>query len=200
MDRELAHILGAVYRLGREHDVAEPDRAARFRNIDPDSAELLAVLIRATRARRVLELGTSNGYSTIWLADATRAVGGRLTSVDIDAQRTELADENVRLAGLHDEVELVTRDAADFLATSPDGAWDLILLDAERGYYLGYWPDLVRVLAPSGLLAVDNVLSHAGEVVEFRELAAADERVIEALAPTGSGLLLIVRESPDGER
>jgi predicted O-methyltransferase YrrM len=197
MDRELAHTLGAVYQLGREHDAAAPDRLARFRNIDPDTAELLAVLVRAAVARRVLELGTSNGYSTIWLADAVRAVGGRLTSVDIDAQRTELADENVRLAGVRDAVELITQDAGDFLATSPDGAWDLILLDADRSHYLDYWPDLVRVLAPSGLLTIDGAISDPDELAEFREFAAADERVIEALAPTGSGLLLIVRESPE---
>jgi predicted O-methyltransferase YrrM len=200
MDRELAHTLDALYRLGREHDAGEPDRSRRYRNIDPDSAELLAVLGRATGAKRVLELGTSSGYSTIWLADAARAVGGRVTSVDIDAKRTEFADENIRLADLRDTVELVTGDAAETLATSPDGAWDLILLDAERSHYLEYWPDLVRVLAPAGLLAVDNVLSHADEFVEFRELAAADERMIEALAPTGAGLLLLVRESPRYDR
>jgi predicted O-methyltransferase YrrM len=197
MDRELAHTLDAIYRLGREHDAAEPDRLRRYRNIDPDSAELLAVLVRATAARRVLELGTSNGYSTIWLADAARAIGGRVTTVDIDSERTELADENIRLADRRDNVELITQDAAETLAGSPDGAWDLILLDAERSHYADYWPDLVRVLAPAGLLAVDNVLSHPGELVEFRDLAGADERVIEALAPSGAGLLLIVRESPD---
>jgi predicted O-methyltransferase YrrM len=67
-------------------------------------------------------------------------------------------------------------------------------LDAERPAYPGYWPDLVRVLAPHGLLAVDNAISHAGELVEFRELVAGDERVIEALAPTGAGLLLLTHD------
>jgi predicted O-methyltransferase YrrM len=71
----------------------------------------------------------------------------------------------------------------------------MIFLDAERHAYAGYWPDLVRVLRPGGLLAVDNVLSHADEVREFRALADGDSRVSQAVVPTGAGLLLVVRES-----
>jgi len=196
MDPELAQTLDGVLRLGREHDAALADRRARYRNLEPDSAALLAVLVRALRPRRVLELGTSSGYSTIWLADAVRTIGGHLASVDIDLLRTQLAEENLRLADVRDWVQLITEDAADTLAHSVDGSWDLILLDAEREKYAGYWPALVRVLAPAGLIAVDNALPHADELTEFRAIVGADERFIEAVAPTGTGLLLIVRESP----
>jgi predicted O-methyltransferase YrrM len=195
MDQQLAQSLEELYRRGREHDAAYVEHAPRMRNINPAAAALLAVLVRATQARRVLELGTSNGYSTIWLADAVQRVDGRVTSVDIDPRRSELAGENLRMAGLGEFVTLVTEDAADALAKSADAAWDLILLDAERPFYAGYWPDLVRVLAPAGLLVVDNAISHADQLVEFRSLVAGDHRVIEALAPIGSGLLLLVRES-----
>ena len=75
-----------------------------------------------------------------------------------------------------------------------DGGLDMIFLDAERPAYAGYWPDLVRVLRPGGLLAVDNVLSHADQVNDFRALVRSDERVSEATVPTGAGLLLIVRD------
>jgi predicted O-methyltransferase YrrM len=68
----------------------------------------------------------------------------------------------------------------------------MIFLDAERSAYANYWPDLLRVLRPGGLLAVDNVLSHAEEVRELRALVNAEERVSEALVPTGAGLLLMV--------
>jgi predicted O-methyltransferase YrrM len=78
------------------------------------------------------------------------------------------------------------------LCGEPDAARDMIFLDAERPFYPGYWPDLVRVLRPGGLLAVDNVLSHADQVAGFRALVTADERVTEALAPTGAGVLLVV--------
>jgi predicted O-methyltransferase YrrM len=83
------------------------------------------------------------------------------------------------------------------LRESPDRGWDMIFLDAERPAYAGYWPELVRVLRPGGLLAVDNVLSHAEQVADFRALVRSDERVSEATVPTGAGLLLVVRDADD---
>jgi predicted O-methyltransferase YrrM len=194
MRKELAELLDELYARGREHDARQPERLDRLRNLEPDSARLLALLVRALAPRRLLELGTSNGYSTIWLADAARAVGGSLTSIEIDPHRTAQARENLLRAGLQDMVDLRVDDATSVLAASAAGAWDLVFLDAERPAYPGYWPELVRVLAPGGLLAVDNVTSHADELVEFRELVAGDERVTDALAPTGAGVLLVVRE------
>lgn len=194
MDDQLGAFLDELYRRGREHDEQQADRLKRWRNVEPETARLLAVLIRALAPRRLLELGTSNGYSTIWLADATRSVGGSLVSVEIDATRVERARKNLAQAGLVDIVELRVEDAAMTLSASADGAWDFIFLDAERPAYPGYWPDLVRALAPRGLLAVDNVVSHASELVEFRELVAGDKRVMEALCPTGAGALLITPE------
>jgi predicted O-methyltransferase YrrM len=89
-----------VLTAAREHDAAQSDRLARFRNVEPETAELLGVLVRAVRAVRVLELGTSNGYSTIWLADGVEGVGGRIVSVDVDAERIALARDNLERAGL----------------------------------------------------------------------------------------------------
>jgi predicted O-methyltransferase YrrM len=194
MDRGLITLLHDLYVRGREHDARQADRLDRFRNVEPDTAQLLAMLIRALGPARLLELGTSNGYSTIWLADAARAGGGSLTSVDVDPDRTAMARENLQAAGLDDVVDLRIADAGSVLTDSENDAWGFIFLDAERPAYTGYWPQLVRVLAPRGLLAVDNVISHAEEVAEFRALVEADERVTHALAPTGAGVLLIVRE------
>jgi predicted O-methyltransferase YrrM len=132
----------------------------------------------------------------VWLADAARAVGGRVLSVDVDARRSDQAAGNLARAGLGDLVELRVQDAAITLRDSADGRWEMIFLDAERTAYAGYWPELVRVLAPGGLLVVDNVLSHAEEVADFRELIGADPRVTEALTPTGAGALLVVAEPP----
>jgi len=142
----------------------------------------------------VLELGTSNGYSTVWLADAVAANEGDLTSVELDPERTTQAAQNLERAGLRRVVDLRIQDAADTLRQSEDAEWDMIFLDAERPAYASYWPDLVRVLAPRGVVAVDNALSHAAELEDFRALVSADERVSEALAQTGAGALLIVRD------
>jgi predicted O-methyltransferase YrrM len=194
MDGQLTELLDDLYLRGREHDAGQADRRRRWRNLEPDSARLLALLIRALAPARLLELGTANGYSTIWLADAARANGGSLTSVEIDPSRAAQAHENLRRADLEDAVELRVDDAKAVLSASGDGEWSFVFLDAERPAYSDYWPDLVRVLAPGGLLAVDNAISHAEEMEEFRVLVAADSRVMQTLVPTGAGVLLVVRE------
>ena len=194
MDARLRSLLDDLHRHGVEHDAGQADRLQRLRNLEPDTAALLALLVRATGARHVLELGTSNGYSTVWLADAVAANEGDLTSVELDPERTTQAAQNLERAGLRRVVDLRIQDAADTLRQSEDAEWDMIFLDAERPAYASYWPDLVRVLAPRGVVAVDNALSHAAELEDFRALVSADERVSEALAQTGAGALLIVRD------
>lgn len=194
MDEPRRHLAEALYAASREHDAAQADRLDRFRNVEPDTAELLGVLVRATGAQRILELGTSNGYSTIWLADAADATGGRVLSVDVDESRTELARVNLVAAGLGDQVDLQTRDAGSILADSPDAAWEFVFLDAERPAYPGYLPDLVRTLAPRGVLAIDNVLSHADELAKFTALIEREARLTQTVVPVGAGLRLAVRD------
>ncbi len=186
--RLAAELLGS----SRTHDAAQGDRRQRFRNVEPDTAELLALLIRSTRSRTILEIGTSNGYSTIWLADAAEATGATLVSVELDPERTELARANLAAASL--DAELRTEDAAETLGRSGDGQWDFVFLDAERSAYAGYWPELLRALRPQGgLLAIDNVLSHADEVADVTRLIDAEPSVESVLVPIGTGLRLVVR-------
>ena len=194
MDETRRRFAYDLYARSREHDAAVSDRLERFRNVEPPTAELLGVLIRATGARRVLELGTSNGYSTIWLADAAQTTGGSVVTVDVDASRTELAGENLRVAGLESLVELRTEDAAETLARSRDAEWEFVFLDAERPAYPSYLRDLVRTLAPRGLLAIDNVESHAHELLEFTSLIEAEPALTQTVVPVGAGLRLAVRD------
>src|SRR5215210_9602258 len=100
--------LDELYAHGRAYDSEREDRLQRLRNVEPETAELLGVLVRALGARRVLEVGTSNGYSTIWLGDAAEAVGGSVLSLEIEAQRTAQATSNLDEAGVAAFVELRT--------------------------------------------------------------------------------------------
>jgi predicted O-methyltransferase YrrM len=185
--------LDELYAHGRAHDEQRADRLQRLRNVEPETAELLGVLVRSMSATRVLEIGTSNGYSTIWLGDAAEAVGGTVLSLEIEAERTAQAESNVAEAGVAEFVELRTADAGEALRSFADGAFDLIFLDAERKFYVDYWPDLIRALRPNGLLVVDNTLSHAKELVEFSELVYSDPAVTSTLVTVGAGVLLIVK-------
>ncbi|WP_210491479.1 class I SAM-dependent methyltransferase [Patulibacter sp. SYSU D01012] len=187
---ELRDLLRDLHREGRAHDAGHRDRRDRLRNLEPETGALLHLLIHATGARRVLEVGTSNGYSALWLGDALRATGGRLESVDVDAGRLEAARANVARGGLQDVVALRQEDGGAALAAAEEDAYDLVFLDAERDAYAGWWPALRRVVRPGGLVAADNAISHAHELMAFRALLREDEGVVETLDGTGAGLLL----------
>jgi predicted O-methyltransferase YrrM len=191
MDAARRELAAEIHAAASEHDAAQADRLDRFRILEPETAELLAVIVKATGARRLLEIGTSIGYSTIWLADAAEAVGGSLVSVEIDPERSATARANLERAGL--TAELRVGDAAHTLSDSDDEAWDLIFLDAERPAYAGYWPHVLRSLASGGLVAVDNVISHADQVEELLAIVAAEPAVTSTQVPIGAGLQLAVK-------
>lgn len=192
MDDVAREVAQRLYQEGRDHDAELADRLLRLRNVEPDTAALLGVLIRATAARRVLEIGTSNGYSTLWLADAVRATGGSVVTVETEAERSAAAAANLDAAGLRDLVELRVEDAAATLAGAADAVWDFVFLDAERPAYVDYWPHLQRVLRPGGTLVVDNVISHAEQVADFRALVDTSAGVTSTVVPTGAGALVVV--------
>jgi Methyltransferase domain len=123
MDDAVRRIAEALYAEGAAHDAAEPDRLRRRRNLEPGAAAVLAVVLRAMTARAVVEIGTSNGYSTLWLADAVRATGGRVLSVDLDAEGQAAAAATLRQAGLDGWVDLRRADGGAVLrVTCPPAA------------------------------------------------------------------------------
>ena len=190
MKAKLKAYLETVYSESRAHDETQTERAACWRNLHPDSAALLAVLVRAKQARKVLEVGTSNGYATLWLADAVRDTGGSLRTLEIDKARKKAARQNLREAKLDDFVRMEVCDAGEFLRDYPK-YYDVVLLDADRSQYTAYWPHLQRILTkPGSLLVVDNVLSHADEVQAFIALVEADKNFSSMVLDIGAGLLL----------
>ena len=186
-------------RLGEENDAVVTDRSRRMLNITRDTGEFLAVLVRAAAARRVLEIGTSNGYSTLWLADAASQIGGFVTTVEFAEQKVRLATANFNRSGLSQFIELLHDDAGRFLQRSEASAYDLIFLDSERLDYPSWWRDLSRILRPGGLLIVDNATSPpqaAVEMVPFIALVKADAEYSTCLVPVGKGEFVAVKMSP----
>jgi len=179
--------------FGKANDSSTTDRPRRMLNITRDTGSFLAVLVIATLARRVLEIGTSNGYSTLWLASAARAIAGSVTTVELSEYKVGLASSNFARAGLASFISLVHDDARRVLERSGDGAFDLIFLDSERPEYPGWWPQLKRVLRPGGLLIVDNATSHPEQMAPFIALVNADHDFTTSLVPVGNGEFLAVR-------
>ncbi|MBH1692693.1 O-methyltransferase [Stenotrophomonas maltophilia] len=195
MALELSELKNELAHFGAENDAREVERGRRMLNITPDTGEFLAVLVRFGTARRVLEIGTSNGYSTLWLAEAAAAIDGHVTTLEYAEDKAAMARDTFARSGLADRVTLVHDDAGSWLAEAADASIDLLFLDSDRGQYAGWWPQLRRVLRPGGLLVVDNATSHAGEMEPLRTLLESDANFSTSLVPVGNGELLAVRNA-----
>jgi predicted O-methyltransferase YrrM len=163
-----------------------------LRQVTPDVGLYLHTLVLAARPQTIVEIGTSGGYSTIWLASAARQTGARVTTLEIDPMKVEAAREGLSDAGLTDVATVVEGDAFAYLRTRQDPA-GFIFLDAEKEDYLAFLALLVPLLPVGGLLVADNLTSHAEELAEFREAALSDPRLSGLVVPVGRGELLAVR-------
>lgn len=164
-----------------------------YYNLHPVSAEVLVFLARLARATRVVEVGTSNGYSAIVLGAAVRTQGGSVVTIERDGNIAEEARANIADAGLPDVVTVVPGSAYKVLRDLA-GPWDFAFLDATKQEYLGYLERILPKLSPRALLVADNMLSHAEELKEFRSTVLADPRMDATVLPVGTGLLVGVFE------
>jgi predicted O-methyltransferase YrrM len=177
MDARLSAVLARLeQRIEQEEAEASRIGQAEFerrRNewmlaVGRDAGLLMNVLARTGRCKRILEVGTSVGYSTLWLADAARATGGRVTSLDNFAAKHEQAQANLAEAGLADRVELVLGDAIESLQAL-EGPWDFVLLDFNRGLYRKSLESVLAKLAPGALIVADNMLRPEVSVPQARQ-------------------------------
>ena len=188
---EFERFMQELYEKFHRHDLKQADRLHRYRNIEPESGRFLSMLIRAQQSKNILEIGTSTGYSTLWLAEAARQTQAMITTLEVDAERVAQAKQYATEIDLADLINFKVIDAQVYLKEEQE-IFDFILLDAERDAYVSYWPHLSRLLkAKGGLLVVDNVISHAAEVEEFIALIQQDPRFIMSIVPIGAGLLMV---------
>jgi len=194
MEESLDAVKAELEGFGKTNDEATKERSRRMLNITRDTGEFLAVLVRATAARRVLEIGTSNGYSTLWLADAARDINGSVVTVESAEDKIVLASANFARAGLSPYVTLVHGDAVRLLEHAGQSAYDLIFLDSDRAEYPGWWPHVRRALRPGGVLVADNATSHLEEMTPLIALVTADPDFTTCLVPVGNGEFLAVKK------
>lgn len=186
MDRVLVALLDELARFGEENDARETERPKRMLNITPDTGRLLWILVQAARATRILEVGTSNAYSTIWLADAARATGGHVITLEQNPDKVKLARANLARAGLADRVEIREGNAAEILA-GLTGPFHFVFLDADRASYATYLDLALPKLVPGGLLVADNVISHAHELTEYLARVKSNAVLFSVTVPVGKG-------------
>jgi predicted O-methyltransferase YrrM len=192
MDQHLRELLRELEEQGVENDARATERSRMMLNLEPASAQLVSILVRASGVTRALEIGTSNAYSTIWLAWSLAPVGGRIVSVDRNPDKHVLARENLRRAGFLDVVELRTGDATEIVR---ELAWpfDLVFLDADRRKF----PEIMEVLLPKiakrALVIADNVHSHPEEIAGYLKLISSLSDFQHTTVPVGKGLSIAYR-------
>lgn len=155
----LAPLLGELEGKGRQM-LSVPRKDGQFLNI----------LVRASRARNILEIGTSQGYSAIWMALALEETGGKLTTIDIAPEKVKLAKENLKKAGLDSRVNCLEGDAHQ-LVTTLDGPFDLVFLDADKEGQTDYFNKLYpKKVVPGGIIAVHNAIRSAAAMKDYLEM------------------------------
>lgn len=164
----------------------------------------LEMLVFATRAQRVLEIGCFSGYSSIAMA-AGLAEGGTITTCEIDPERAEVARGHIERAGLSDRIEVRLGPAIETIATL-EGPFDFVFIDADKASYLDYYEAALPLLADTGLIVADNTL-WSGRVVQvasetdgdadteaikrFNDHVASDERVVAVQLTVRDGMTVV---------
>ena len=181
-----------LYLQFSQHDAAQSHRLARYRNIEPESALFLNMQVRMQSAKNILEIGTSTGYSTLWLANAAQSVDAKVTTLEIDLKRIEQAKQYAKDLNLSEYIEFLHQDALYYLQQN-QAEFDFILLDAERDAYVSYWPYLSAILLrDKSTLVIDNVISHAEDVRGLVSTIQQDTRFVISTIPLGAGLLFVI--------
>jgi predicted O-methyltransferase YrrM len=183
--------------LGRMHELEQADlrdradgtpRMKRLRQIPVEAGRFIAILAAAAPAGHYLEIGTSAGYSTLWLALACRATGRKLTTFEILDDKVRLARLTFEAAGVGDVVELVPGDALDHLPNYTGIAF--CFLDGEKEIYDRCYEAIVPRMVRGGILVADNAISHQAPLRTMLDRALGDERVDALVVPVGKGELV----------
>ena len=172
----------------------------------------LKVLLAVARPRRILEVGTAVGFSTLFLCEYGPE-DCRITTIENYAKRIPMARENFRKAGREEQITLLEGDAEDILKTL-EGPYDLIFMDAAKGQYIHFLPEVLRLMEKGSILVSDNVLQD-GEIIESRFLVERrnrtihkrmrdylyalkhDPRLVTSVIPLGDGITVSAMKEKD---
>ena len=182
--------------------------------IRKETQRLLKLLLAIQKPERILEVGTAVGFSALWMSEYAPE-GCRITTIEKYEKRIPAARDNFARAGREDQITLLEGDAMEILQRL-EGSYDFIFMDAAKGQYLSYLPEILRLLEPGGILVSDNVLQD-GDIIESRFAVERRNRTIHArmreylhelthcgelttsILPLGDGVTVSVRNRTEKE-
>jgi len=199
MDQTVASVLRAYEKRSDEETMRSramsDDEFAQHRDefllsVGPATGQLLHLLATQSKAKTLLEVGSSFGYSTVWLAEAARNSGGKLISLEAVPEKQEYARAQLQKAGLATFVEFRLGDARASIAAI-DAAFDFVLLDLWKHYYIPCFDLLYPKLSPGALVVADNMLypeTTQQHAMDYRKHVRIKRDMQSVLLPVGSGL------------
>lgn len=196
MDEKIAAVLDTYHELIRE-ERSKPRQEPpgqqdgghhRFMAVGPDTGQLINILARNLKAPTILELGTSFGYSGIWLAAAARSSGGRLITMEQYSHKSAFARDMAEKAGLADCIEFKIGDAVQMIGELP-GGFDFVLVDLWKDLYVPCLEAFYPKLNPGAIIVADNMLnSREPGVKAYAKAIQAKPGLTSVLLPVGSGI------------
>ena len=177
----------ALFAAGWDRDARRDQLLLR---VGPETGRLTNILIAGAGSKTILELGTSYGYSTIWLAEAASRIGGKVISLDLAAGKQAYAQSMLARAGLAAWVELITGDALEILG-SLEGPFDFVLIDLWKDLYVPCLELIAPRLSPGAVLVADNMLrpeAARADADAYRARVRSNPRMESVLLEVGSGI------------
>ena len=181
----------ALEQIDRRDRADGTPRMKRLRQIPSEVGRFVAILAAAAPGGNFIEIGTSAGYSTLWIALACRRTGRKLTTFEVLEEKAVLARSTFEAAGVSDAVELIHGDALEHLANYKDIAF--CFLDAEKEIYSLCYELIVPNMVTGGILVADNAINHEATLRPMLDRALRDDRVDALIVPIGKGELICRR-------
>lgn len=165
-----------------------------FWNVPRKTGVLMNSFIKMMNIKSALEIGTSNGYSGIWLAKALKQTGGKLTTIEFYEKRQSIAKENFKICGVDDVVRPIQGSACEILASFDENEkFDFVFIDACKKEYVKYFEMIKPHLTPKALIVADNIISHAEKVQDFIDAVDADDEFQYEILEVPGGILVAYR-------
>jgi len=152
-------------------------------NVRPGDGRFLQIMVASTGAKRVLELGTANGYSGIWIGRGLKDTGGKLTTIEINEKKAKEAEANFQKVAMAELVDVKVGDAAKIVPTLT-GPFDLIFMDTEKGDYLAHFKLALPLLKPGGVFLAHNVVLMRDSMQDFLKEIETHPQLVTAIAQT----------------
>ena len=161
-----------------------------FWNISKETGNFINLFLKAMIAKTALEIGTSNGYSSIWIAEALKETGGHLYTIERWEERADIALNNFKNAELSEFISLYKGDACELIKEKIDFNLDFVFIDAQKRQYIDYFRLVHPFLTKGGVIVADNILSHAEKVKEFVDAIKSHSDYQVEIINLSAGLLI----------